>query len=209
MISLYSDLWPKDFLVPNMIFELSQNSETSWEGTLDEPIKFGDEAMQYLGPKNGSDNLPKLLMPLAGVQRSLLAKNRVEIRNHIAKFASKIETGGGNIQPQLRTSQIASDWDEISLELLPGGRAPSVGGTNQNYYWRQRLEKRGCLFERRRRLVYTWCKKNRNFTTQLTQFIWCCRRFWAGHQQYIEDKVVWGFRDPLGGGFSHGHADGG
>ena len=107
--------------------------------------------------KNGSDNLPNLLMP--EFKGSLLAKIRVEIRSHIAKCASKIETGGGNIQPQLRTSQIASDWDKISLELLPGGRAPSVGGTNQNYYWRQRLEKRGCLFERRRRLVYTWWKK--------------------------------------------------
>ena len=74
---------------------------------MDEPIKFGNEAMQYLGPKNGSDNLPNLLMP--EFKGSLLAKIRVEIRNHIAKFASKIETGGGNIQPQLRTSQIASD----------------------------------------------------------------------------------------------------
>ena len=34
-------VWPKDFLVPNVIFELRPDSESSWEGTSDESIRFG------------------------------------------------------------------------------------------------------------------------------------------------------------------------
>ena len=34
---------------------------------MDELIKFGVKAMQYLGPKNGSDNLPNLMPEFKGV----------------------------------------------------------------------------------------------------------------------------------------------
>ena len=33
-------VWPKDLLVPNVIFELRPDSESSWEGTSDESIRF-------------------------------------------------------------------------------------------------------------------------------------------------------------------------
>ena len=70
-ICKFTVLWPKDSLVPNVIFELRPDSESLGVGTADEPIRFGDKAIyaQKIGLKFGFCDLEKkLLVAIVGEQ---------------------------------------------------------------------------------------------------------------------------------------------